>query len=44
MVPIQVLLLLAAFVVTVAAGMNKAPLWPAVLLVIVADLLRFYPA
>ena len=32
------LLLLAAFVVTVLAGINKAPLWVAVLLLVVANL------
>lgn len=32
------LLLLAAFVVTIAAAVNRAPLWPAVLLVIVAEI------
>lgn len=44
MLSVQVLLLLSAFVVTIAAGMNKAPLWPAVLLVVVAELLRLLPA
>lgn len=33
------LLLLAAFVVTVAAGIGRAPLWVAVLLLVVANLL-----
>lgn len=36
---VTALLLLGAFVVTIAAAMNKSPLWPAVLLVIVAALL-----
>jgi len=39
MIPITGLLLLAAFVVTIMAAMGKSPLWPAVLLVIVAALL-----
>lgn len=33
------LLLLGAFVVTVLAGINRAPLWVAVLLLVVANLL-----
>lgn len=33
------LLLLAAFIVCLLAGVNRAPLWPAVLLVILANLI-----
>lgn len=38
-----VLLLLVAFAVTVGAGVGKLPLWPAVLVLIVADLLAHWP-
>ena len=37
------LLVLAAFVVTVAAAMGKAPLWVAVLLVVVTQLVAVLP-
>jgi len=40
MISIAMLLLLAAFVVTIMAAMGKSPLWPAVLLVIVAMLVQ----
>lgn len=42
MISLTMLLLLAAFIVTIASAMNKAPLWPAVLLVIVAALLPIW--
>jgi hypothetical protein len=35
-----VLLLVLAFAVTIAAAMGRAPLWIAVLLVVIAELLR----
>lgn len=40
MVPVVSLLLLAAFVVTLASAIGKSPLWPAVLLIIVALLVQ----
>jgi hypothetical protein len=43
MLTIALLLALAAFVVTVAAAMNRAPLWVAVLLITVALLLQSIP-
>lgn len=43
MFTVALLLALAAFVVTVAAAMNRAPLWPAVLLITVALLLQSIP-
>jgi hypothetical protein len=43
MLTIALLLALAAFVVTIAAAMNRAPLWPAVLLITVALLLQSIP-
>jgi hypothetical protein len=39
-----ILLLLVAFGITIGAGINKLPLWPAVLIVIVALLLVHWPA
>jgi hypothetical protein len=43
MITITLLLVLAAFIVTIASAMNKAPLWPAVVLLCVALLLRVLP-
>jgi hypothetical protein len=43
MLTIALLLLLAAFGVTIAASLNKAPLWIAVLLLIVLGLLQSLP-
>jgi hypothetical protein len=40
MLPVMTLLLVGAFIVTIVSAMGKAPLWPAVLLVIVALLLQ----
>jgi len=40
MVSIDLLLLVAALVITILAGIGRAPLWPALLLVIVAELLH----
>ena len=39
-----VVLLLVAFVITVGAGVGKLPLWPAVLLLALAELLAHWPA
>lgn len=39
MLTIVLLLLLAAFVVTIAASAGRAPLWPAVVLLIIVELL-----
>ena len=39
MLTLPLLLVLAAFIVTIAAGMGKAPLWVAVLLLTVVHLL-----
>lgn len=38
-----VVVLLAAFVLTVASAMNKAPLWAAVFCLIVLELFRVLP-
>jgi hypothetical protein len=43
MLTIALLLLLAAFVVTIASSLGKAPIWVAVLLVIVVLLLQSLP-
>lgn len=43
MLTVTLLLLLAALVVVVAAAMGRAPVWVAVLLTIVAALLRELP-
>jgi len=43
MLTVALLLALAAFFVTIAAAMNKAPLWIAVLLITVAMLLQSLP-
>lgn len=40
---VSVLLVLAAFVVTIAAALNKAPLWVAVLLLVVLEMVRLFP-
>jgi hypothetical protein len=40
MLTISLLLIVAAFVVTLVHAIGKAPLWPAVLLLVVALLLR----
>ena len=37
------LLVLAAFIVTIAAAMSKAPLWVSVLLLCLVELLRILP-
>ena len=39
-----VILLLAALAITLGAGVGRLPLWPAVLVVIVADLVAHWPA
>lgn len=43
MLTIALLLVLAAFVVTLAAALGKAPLWVAVLLLVLIELLRVVP-
>ena len=43
MLTVTVLLLLAAFVCTIASAMGKCPLWVAVLLLVVLELLRVLP-
>lgn len=40
---ITLLLVLAAFVSTVASAMGKCPLWVAVLLLVLVELLRILP-
>ena len=40
---LAVLLLLAAFIVTVLSSMGKAPLWVAVLLVVVLLMIQTFP-
>jgi hypothetical protein len=43
MLTIALLLLLSAFVVTIAASLGRAPLWVAVLLLVVVGLLQSLP-
>lgn len=43
MLTVFVLLAIAAFIVTVASAIGKAPLWVAVLLLAVIELLRVLP-
>jgi hypothetical protein len=43
MLTIALLLLLSAFVVTIAASLGKAPIWIAVLLLVVVGLLQSLP-
>jgi hypothetical protein len=43
MLTVLVLIAVAAFVVAVVHAMGKCPLWPAVLLLAVAELLRALP-
>ena len=43
MLTVLVLIAIAAFVVAIVHAMGKAPLWPAVLLLSVAELLRALP-
>ena len=43
MLTVFILLAVAAFVVAIVHAMGKAPLWPAVLLLAVAELLRALP-
>lgn len=43
MLSIMLLIGVAAFVVTIASAMGKAPLWPAVLLLTIAVLLQSMP-
>lgn len=43
MLTVTLCLLLAAFVTTIAAAMNKCPVWVAVLLLCVAMLLQVLP-
>lgn len=40
MINLVLLLLVVALLVTIAAGVGRAPLWPAVLLAIVANLVQ----
>jgi hypothetical protein len=40
---VLVLIAIAAFIVTIVAAVNRCPLWPAVLLLAVAELLRALP-
>ena len=43
MLTVTFLLVLAAFIVTIASAMGKAPLWVAVLLLVLVELLRIVP-
>lgn len=43
MLTIMVLLGVAAFIVTIVAALGRAPLWVAVLLLAIAELLRALP-
>ena len=40
---VSLLLVLAAFVVVIASAMGRAPLWVAVLLIVVAELVQLLP-
>ena len=43
MLTVLVLLAVAAFIISIVAAVNRCPLWPAVLLLAVAELLRALP-
>jgi len=43
MLSILLLIVVAAFIVTIAAAMGRAPLWVAVLLVVIAQLFTVLP-
>lgn len=43
MLTLTLLLVLAAFIVTISSAMGKAPLWVAVLLLVMIELLRVIP-
>jgi len=43
MLTLTLLLALAAFIITIAAAMGRAPLWVAVLLLCLIELLRWVP-
>ena len=43
MLTVLVLIGIAAFIVTIVAAVNRCPLWPAVLLLAVAELVRALP-
>jgi len=43
MLTVSLILALAAFFVAIAAAMGKAPLWVAVILVAIVQLLQFVP-
>lgn len=43
MLTVTLLLVLASFIVTIAASIGRAPLWVAVLLLVVLELLRLMP-
>jgi hypothetical protein len=43
MLTVSLLLVVAAFIVTIAAALGKAPLWIAVLLVVLVQLLAIVP-
>ena len=43
MLTVMIVLVLAAFIVTIAAAMNKAPLWVAVIILCLIELIRILP-
>ena len=43
MLTVTLLLVLSAFIVTIASAIGKAPLWVAVLLLVLVELLRIVP-
>ena len=43
MLTVMIVLVLAAFIVTVASAMNKAPLWVAVIILCLIELIRILP-
>jgi len=43
MLTLTLLLVIAAFVVTITSALGKAPIWVAVLLLVMIDLLRVVP-
>lgn len=43
MLTVILLLVVAAFIVTIVSAVGKCPLWPAVLLIVVVELIRTVP-
>lgn len=43
MLTVIMIIVICAFIVTILSGIGKAPLWPAVLLLCIVELLRILP-